>query len=129
VLNQLPVVNVDTAVPTPVNVKFGALVIEPPVVPNVNVLVLVEGLVKPPVPEYVNPVTIAILNTVVAAVVHWRSILFVPKLIERVLVLLELNAPVVVDKLRLAVNVKAPDVRVILPVQVKSVPAIVVVPE
>ena len=71
VLNQLPVVNVNTDVPLPVNDRFGALVIEPPVVPNVNVLVLVEGLVNPPVVAVtVNPVTIAIFNTVVAAVVH-----------------------------------------------------------
>ena len=42
--------------------------------------------------------------------------------------LLELKAPLVVVKLRLAVNVKVPAVRIILPVQVKSVPAIVVVP-
>jgi hypothetical protein len=50
VLNQLPVVNVNTDVPEPVNVKFGALVVEPPVVPNVNVLVVDASAVKPPVP-------------------------------------------------------------------------------
>ena len=69
VLNQLPVVRVMTAVPLPVNVTFGALVAEPPVVPNVNVLVIEASVVNPPVPETVNPVAVAIDNTVVAAVV------------------------------------------------------------
>ena len=49
-LNQLPVVNVCTAVPLPVNVRLILLVIEPPVVPNVNVLVILAGAVNPPVP-------------------------------------------------------------------------------
>ena len=39
VLNQLPVVNVNTDVPLPVNVTFGLLVADPPVVPKVIVLV------------------------------------------------------------------------------------------
>ena len=34
VLNQPPVANVCTAVPVPVNVKLGAFVVEPPVIPN-----------------------------------------------------------------------------------------------
>ena len=38
-LNQLPVVNVGTAVPDPVSDKLGALAIVPPVVPYTNVLV------------------------------------------------------------------------------------------
>ena len=50
VLNQLPVVIVCIAVPDPVKVKLGLLVIEPPVVPNVNVLTTLASLVNPPVP-------------------------------------------------------------------------------
>lgn len=68
-LNQLAVVNVATDAPV-VNVKFGALAEVPPVVPQVNVLVaLIATTVNPPVPVYVKPVSMAMLNTVVAAVV------------------------------------------------------------
>ena len=49
VLNQLPDVKVGMAAPL-VRDKFGALVIEPPVVPNTNVLVTDIALVNPPVP-------------------------------------------------------------------------------
>lgn len=53
-----------------VNVKFGALVEVPPVVPHVKVFVaLIATTVNPPVPVYVKPVSMAMLNTVVAAVV------------------------------------------------------------
>jgi len=71
VLNQLPVVRVITTAPEPVNVKFGALVDVPPVVPNVTVLVTdVASVVNPPVVAVrVNPIAVAILNTVCAAVV------------------------------------------------------------
>lgn len=74
--NQLPVVNVATLAPV-VNVRFGAVVNEPPAVaPTLNVLVLViAGTTNPPVPVYVNPVAVAMLNTVVAAVVWVRLIL------------------------------------------------------
>jgi hypothetical protein len=68
-LNQPAVVNVATLAPE-VNVKFTAFDNDPPVVPNVNVLVLpMAATVNPPGPVYVNPVTVAMLNTVVAAVV------------------------------------------------------------
>jgi len=75
VLNQLAVVNVPTLAPV-VNVKFGALDVVPPaVLPKTNVLVLlIAATVNPPVPVYVNPVAVAILNTVVAAVVCVRLI-------------------------------------------------------
>jgi len=75
VLNQLPVVSVAILAPV-VNVKFGALDIVPPaVLPQVNVLVTaIAATVNPPVPVQVNPVTVAILNTVVAAVVCVRLI-------------------------------------------------------
>lgn len=53
-----------------VNVKFGALVEVPPVVPHVKVFVaLIATTVNPPVPVYEKLVSMAILNTVVAAVV------------------------------------------------------------
>ena len=48
-LNQLPVVSVAIDAPL-VNVKFGALVANPPVVPNLKVLVTDIILVNPPVP-------------------------------------------------------------------------------
>jgi len=69
VLNQLPVVRVVTNEPEPVNDKLGELVDVPPVVPTVTVLVTdVASVVNPPIPETVNPVAVAILKTVVAAV-------------------------------------------------------------
>jgi hypothetical protein len=68
-LNHPAVVNVATLAPV-VNVKFTAFDMEPPVVPYVRVLVLpIAATVNPPGPVYVNPVTIPILNTTVAAVV------------------------------------------------------------
>ena len=80
-----------------VNVRFGALDVVPPaVLPQVNVLVTaMSATVNPPVPVYVNAVRVAILNTVVAAVVCDNTILPVPNAIARVLVLFELNIPVV----------------------------------
>jgi hypothetical protein len=70
VLNQLAVVNVCTAVPLPVSDTLGAVVAEPPAVaPKLNVLVTAALAVNPPVPVYVNPVAVAMLNTVCAAVV------------------------------------------------------------
>ena len=94
-LNQLLEVNVAIAVPLPVNVKLGEISAVPPVVPNVNVLVISAAAVNPPVPVYENPVAIAIDNTVVAAVVCANTILLEPNIIARVLVLVELNIPVV----------------------------------
>jgi len=50
VLNQLAVVNVAILAPV-VNVRLGAIVVDPPVVPQVNVLVLLmAATVNPPVP-------------------------------------------------------------------------------
>ena len=49
-LNQLPVVSVMIATPAPVNVKLGAFVLVPPVVPNTHVLVTEASVVNPPVP-------------------------------------------------------------------------------
>ncbi len=82
--NQLAVVNVGSCVaPVPVTYKQGALSELPPVVPTVNVLVTVVSDRNPPatcagpavVPSHfpfaftVSPVTMAMLNTTVAAVV------------------------------------------------------------
>ena len=96
-LNQPAVVNVATLAPV-VNVKFTAFDMEPPVVPYVRVLVLaISATVNPPGPVYVNPVTVPILNTTVVAVVCVRLMLpstVLPNAIARVLVLLELNIPV-----------------------------------
>ena len=93
--NQLPVVNVAIAVPLPVNVKLGAFVADPPVVPNTYVLVTDASDTNPPVPVYVNPVAVAKLNTVCAAVVCANTILFVPNVIARAAVPVEANIPVV----------------------------------
>ena len=71
-LNQLPVVNVHAEAP-PVMYKVGEFDVVPPVVPKVNVrvtLIVVENPpVVDPVPVFVKPVAVAMLNTVWAAVV------------------------------------------------------------
>ncbi len=67
-LKEEPLI-VATAEPE-VKVRFGTVVDEAPaVVPQVNVLVIDIAEAKPPVPVELNPVTVAILNTTVAAVV------------------------------------------------------------
>lgn len=96
--NQLAVVNVITDVPEPVNDSGNELVAEPPVVPNVTVLVVDASVTKPPVPVAEKPVTVAIDRTVVPAVTWFNMMLLEPNAIERVLVLLELNAPTVKSK-------------------------------
>ena len=69
VLNQLPVAKDITDEPVPVIVTFGALVDVPPaVLPKKIALATVASVVNPPVPVYVNPVAVAIDNTVVVAV-------------------------------------------------------------
>ena len=95
VLNQLPVVNVCTAVPLPVNVKLGALDIVPPVVPNENVLVMFAAALNPPVPVHVKPVAIVKLKLKSPAVVVDKIILLEPNAIERILLKLLLNVPIV----------------------------------
>jgi len=119
-LNQLPVVNVGMAAP-PVIKSVGALLELPPVVPKVNVAVTPIELVKPPGPESENPVTMAILNLVVAAVV-WPRLIFpalaLPNATERVLVLLETKLPVVSVTPSASVNV--PAVNVYCPVTVSA---------
>lgn len=109
-LNQLPVVIVATEAPV-VNVTFTAFAVDPPVVPNVNVRVLAMfATVNPPGPVYENPVTIAILNTTVAAVV-WVRLMFpavvVPNATDRVLTFVELNIPVFTVTPSARVNVPA----------------------
>ena len=63
-----------------------------------------------------KPVAVAMFNTVCAAVVVASMILFAPNAIERVLVTLELNIPVV----RLAPKVSVPAVSVYVPVAVNA---------
>ena len=71
VLNQLPVAKDITDVPVPVIVMFGALSDVPPaVLPKKTALATVAAsVVNPPVPVRVNPVAVAMLSTVVVAVV------------------------------------------------------------
>ena len=75
-LYQLAVVNVGIEAPV-VNVRFGAVIVEPPdVLPTLNVLVLaISATVNPPVPVQVKPPNAAMFNTTVAAVVCVRLIL------------------------------------------------------
>jgi len=94
VLNQEPSVNVGTDAPLVID-RFVALVEDPPVVPKTYVLVIDASVVKPPVPVQVKPVAVAIDSTVVAAVVWANTMLLEPNAIDRVLVLVELNMPVV----------------------------------
>ena len=105
-LNQLPVVNVNTAVPEPVNVRFGEVVDVPPVVPTVKVRVISAATVNPPVPVQEKLVAFAIDSTVVAAVVWANIMLLVPNAIERTPVPVEANIPVVKSN-PLKVNVPA----------------------
>ena len=77
------------------NAKLGELVEVPPVVPIVYVLVISAAAVNPPVPVHVKPVKIVMSRQTVAAVANTNIILLEPKVILRVLVLVELNIPVV----------------------------------
>jgi hypothetical protein len=86
---------VATAVPLPVNVRFGALVAVPPTVGIVNVLVIAAEAVNPPVPETEKFVAVLRFNTVVPAVVCANTILPVLKAIARTPVPSPLNIPVV----------------------------------
>jgi hypothetical protein len=112
---------------------LGAFVVDPPTVPKTTVAVAAIFLVNPPVPVRVNPVAVAIDNTVAAAVVLVSVMLPVPKAIARVLVLLELKIPVLsVNPAKLivpAVNVKVPAVvqRVGLPDSVRVISALLTV--
>ena len=94
-LNQLLVVIVCTAVPDPVSVRLGALVLEPPEVPNEYVLVISAAAVKPPVPVQEKLVAAATAKQVVPAVVCANTILPVPNATLRAVVEDESNMPVV----------------------------------
>lgn len=125
VLNQLLVVIVGIAAPLVID-RLGAFVAEPPVVPNVNVLVMSDAAVNPPVPVQVKLVASAIDRLTAAAVVVANTILPEPKLIERVLVLVEANVPVVIVK---PAKASVPAVNVVAAVApTDSAPANVVVP-
>lgn len=97
-LNQLPVVMVGMAAPV-VNVKFGALAVEPPAVdPKLNVFVTPRSEINPPVPAIVKLVASAILNTVVAAVAFVNVILLLLKLIDLMPVPVETKVPVLMEE-------------------------------
>lgn len=109
-LNQLPVVRVGTAAPV-VNVKFGALVVDPPAVdPKLNVLVTARSEINPPLPAIVTPVASAILNTVVAATVFVNVILLLLKLMDLVPVPVERKVPVLMEEDPLNTNEPAVNV-------------------
>ena len=108
-LNQPPVVNVCTAVPLPVNVKLGLLVVEPPVVPKVYVLVISAAATNPPVPVQVKLVAFAMLRLTCASVVVVNIMLPDPNVIARTPVPLLPNTPVL--KLKL-LNANVPAVKV-----------------
>ena len=112
--------------PPIVNERFGAVAVEPPaVLPQVIVLgVVILPIENPPVPLGVNPVSVAIANTVVALALS--VIILLPKLIARVFVLSELNTPVV----KLALSVNVPDVKVkVVAVKVELIVVIPVIDE
>lgn len=95
-LNQLPVVSVAMAVPDPVKVKFGALVVVPPaVLPTVYVLVISAAALNPPVPVQENPVIVGINKFVAAAVVVANVMLLAPNAMTRVFKLFETKVPMV----------------------------------
>ena len=110
-LNQLPVVMVGMAAPV-VNVKFGALVADPPAVdPKLNVLVTARSEINPPLPAIVKLVASAMLNTVVAAVAFVNVILLLLKLMDLVPVPVETKVPVLMAEEPFTTN--APAVKVI----------------
>ena len=69
---------------------------------------------------------LAILSTVVAAVVLVSAMLAEPKVIARVLVLVELNIPV--ERVN-PLSARVPWVRVVVPLAVKAAPRVTVMPE
>lgn len=116
-LNQLLVVMVMIAAPL-VIAKFGALVADPLVVPNVNVLVIEASETNPPVEAVsVKFVASAMLSTMVAAVVCDKMILLDPNEIDLVPVPVELKIPVV--KL-LPLRARAPAVSVVVAVAISD---------
>ena len=95
ILNQLPVVIVGIAEPLFI-VKLGAVVVVPPVVPNVNVRVIPESDTNPPVTnEQLKLVASATERTVEAAVGVDNIMLLEPNITERVSTPDELNVPIV----------------------------------
>jgi len=120
-------VSVCTAVPDPVNVKLTPLAIVPLLEAQLNVRVILAAAVKPPVPVKEKLVAVVIARLTVPAVVCANMMLLVPNAIERVLVLLELNIPVVRS---LPFKSKVPEVNVVVAVAALNVngPDNVVVP-
>ena len=119
-LIKLVDVMVTIAIPAPVSDTLAALVASPAVAAMLIVLVTEASVVNPPGPVKVKLVAVAIDNTVAAAVVVDRVILpavALPNAIERVLLLLELNIPVV--RVTPSANVNVPAVNVYVPVTAK----------
>ena len=105
-------------VPAPVNVRLATLSTKPPVVPYVNVLVVLASAVNPPVVHVqVRFVVSAIDTTVVPAVVCVREIKPVLIIKLRTFVLFELNIPV--DNVN-PVKVNVPAVKLYVPVAVSA---------
>jgi hypothetical protein len=116
-LNQLPVVIVGILEPD-VSDKLATLSTVPPVVPNVNVLVVDITLVNPPVVlVQVRFVTSAIDTTVIPAVVCVKEIKPVLKIKLRTFVLLDENIPV--DNVN-PVKVNVPAKKLYVPVLVSA---------
>jgi len=109
-LNQLVAVIVNKDDP-PFTVRLGAFDEVPPVVPNTIVAVAAMLRVNPPVPVQEKLVTVAIDNTVVAAVVLVSAMLPEPKVMARVDDPEELKIPVL--KVKLA-SARVPAVRVVV---------------
>ena len=107
----------------PVKDKFGALVVDPFVVPNTNVAVAILLRRKTPVPDKVKLVASAMSKTVVPFVAL-VSVMFEAKLIARVLALLELKIPV----LKPLLVVRVPAVKVNVFVTTKAALAVTVAP-
>lgn len=119
------IVNVDDPALT---VRFGAFEVEPPVVPKTIVAVAAIFLVNaPPLVVSVKLVAVAISKTVVEAVVLVNAMFADPKVMERVLELLELKMPVLNVKV-LSASVPAVSVNVLVAPSVQALPSVKVDP-
>ena len=126
VLNQLLVVIVGIPEPAFIN-RLGALVADPPVVPNTKVLATAMIELNPPAPDTVKFVASAIDSTVVAAVSDDSAMKFPPKLIALVPVPVEEKIPVLTE-FPFNTNVPAVNVMVLVEPVVKVAPRLNVPP-
>lgn len=108
---------------------FGAFDAKPPEVePNWKVAVPIILLAKAPVPVQVKLLAVAIASAVVPAVVPTNTMFCDPKVMARVLLLLELKIPVVNVK-PLSAIVPAVNVNVFADPKVQASPSVKVEPE